>query len=184
MRKNLLSGLTVAFSVFALIASAQAETIGNPPNTFVSGEPALASEVNENFDTVYDQVNKVGTEIHIDSVNHRVGIGTTAPTAKLTIMGEGDKVVNAIKDKHIRLLENPGNKGKGYTVKYGMLNAKGDKVLFSDGIKGFFSPKYYFNRKDCTFVAESVSLQINVVDWDFNSFPFADVELEIKSKYF
>lgn len=32
----------------------------------------------------------------------------------------------------LRLLRNPGNKGKGYSVKHGMLEAKGDWVLFSD----------------------------------------------------
>jgi glycosyltransferase involved in cell wall biosynthesis len=32
----------------------------------------------------------------------------------------------------LRLLENPGNHGKGYSVRNGMLNAKGDVVLFSD----------------------------------------------------
>ena len=32
----------------------------------------------------------------------------------------------------LRLLKNPGNRGKGYSVRHGMLNAKGDWVLFSD----------------------------------------------------
>jgi len=32
----------------------------------------------------------------------------------------------------IRLLENPGNRGKGYSVRNGMLNASGDVLLFSD----------------------------------------------------
>ena len=32
----------------------------------------------------------------------------------------------------IRLLENPGNKGKGYSVRHGMLEAQGDWILFSD----------------------------------------------------
>src|SRR6266566_4908364 len=32
----------------------------------------------------------------------------------------------------LRLLENPGNRGKGYSVRNGMLNAKGDILLFSD----------------------------------------------------
>ncbi|MCW5978419.1 MAG: glycosyltransferase family 2 protein [Bryobacteraceae bacterium] len=32
----------------------------------------------------------------------------------------------------IRLLSNPGNRGKGYSVRQGMLNAKGDWVLFTD----------------------------------------------------
>jgi dolichyl-phosphate beta-glucosyltransferase len=32
----------------------------------------------------------------------------------------------------LRLLENPGNRGKGYSVRNGMLNAKGEILLFSD----------------------------------------------------
>jgi glycosyltransferase involved in cell wall biosynthesis len=32
----------------------------------------------------------------------------------------------------LRLLENPGNHGKGYSVRNGMLNAKGEILLFSD----------------------------------------------------
>jgi glycosyltransferase involved in cell wall biosynthesis len=33
---------------------------------------------------------------------------------------------------YIRLIENPGNRGKGYSVRNGMLQATGDIVLFSD----------------------------------------------------
>ncbi|HWR35745.1 MAG TPA: dolichyl-phosphate beta-glucosyltransferase [Clostridia bacterium] len=32
----------------------------------------------------------------------------------------------------VRLLENPGNRGKGYSVRNGMLNAEGNILLFSD----------------------------------------------------
>jgi glycosyltransferase involved in cell wall biosynthesis len=32
----------------------------------------------------------------------------------------------------VRLLENPGNRGKGYSVRHGMLEARGEWVLFSD----------------------------------------------------
>lgn len=32
----------------------------------------------------------------------------------------------------VRLLRNPGNRGKGYAVRHGMLDAKGDWVLYSD----------------------------------------------------
>lgn len=32
----------------------------------------------------------------------------------------------------LRLLENPGNRGKGYSVRNGMLNAKGELLLFTD----------------------------------------------------
>jgi glycosyltransferase involved in cell wall biosynthesis len=33
---------------------------------------------------------------------------------------------------HVRLLENPGNRGKGYSVRHGMMEAKGDVLLLSD----------------------------------------------------
>jgi glycosyltransferase involved in cell wall biosynthesis len=32
----------------------------------------------------------------------------------------------------VRLLQNPGNRGKGYSVRHGMLKAKGEWLLFSD----------------------------------------------------
>jgi glycosyltransferase involved in cell wall biosynthesis len=35
-------------------------------------------------------------------------------------------------DRRIRLLRNPGNRGKGYAVRHGMLDAKGAWILFSD----------------------------------------------------
>ncbi|MFZ0734381.1 MAG: dolichyl-phosphate beta-glucosyltransferase [Candidatus Sulfotelmatobacter sp.] len=38
----------------------------------------------------------------------------------------------AARDPMLRLLENPGNRGKGYSVRNGMLHARGRIVLFSD----------------------------------------------------
>jgi len=38
----------------------------------------------------------------------------------------------AAKNAALRLLENPGNRGKGYSVRNGMLSARGEIVLFSD----------------------------------------------------
>lgn len=38
----------------------------------------------------------------------------------------------AKKHATLRLLENPGNRGKGFSVRNGMLHAKGDVLLFSD----------------------------------------------------
>jgi dolichyl-phosphate beta-glucosyltransferase len=38
----------------------------------------------------------------------------------------------AAKDPALRLVENPGNRGKGYSVRNGMLHARGSIVLFSD----------------------------------------------------
>lgn len=38
----------------------------------------------------------------------------------------------ASQDARVRLLRNPGNRGKGYSVRHGMLEARGDWILFSD----------------------------------------------------
>jgi dolichyl-phosphate beta-glucosyltransferase len=38
----------------------------------------------------------------------------------------------AAKDPTLRLVENPGNRGKGYSVRHGMLTAEGEIVIFSD----------------------------------------------------
>jgi len=38
----------------------------------------------------------------------------------------------AAKDSMVRLVENPGNRGKGYAVRNGILNSRGDIVVFSD----------------------------------------------------
>lgn len=38
----------------------------------------------------------------------------------------------AAKDPIVKLLENPGNRGKGYSVRNGMLHAQGRIILFSD----------------------------------------------------
>jgi glycosyltransferase involved in cell wall biosynthesis len=38
----------------------------------------------------------------------------------------------AEKESMLRLVENPGNRGKGYSVRNGMLNARGEVVVFSD----------------------------------------------------
>jgi dolichyl-phosphate beta-glucosyltransferase len=38
----------------------------------------------------------------------------------------------ALRNPMVRLIENPGNRGKGYSVRNGMLNARGEVLLFSD----------------------------------------------------
>jgi dolichyl-phosphate beta-glucosyltransferase len=51
--------------------------------------------------------------------------GSTDETAQLA-----DQFAAA--NPNIRVLRNPGNRGKGYSVRHGMLEAKGDWCLFSD----------------------------------------------------
>ena len=38
----------------------------------------------------------------------------------------------AARDRRVHLLENPGNRGKGYSVRHGMLQARGELLLFTD----------------------------------------------------
>ncbi len=59
--------------------------------------------------------------------------------AEVIVVNDGsrDKTVEIVRpyvEKHpkLRLLENPGNRGKGYSVRNGMLHAGGEVLLFSD----------------------------------------------------
>ncbi|MBV8052249.1 MAG: glycosyltransferase, partial [Acidobacteriaceae bacterium] len=60
-------------------------------------------------------------------------------SAEIIVVNDGSKddtaqIVTgyASNDARLRLIENPGNHGKGYSVKNGMLHAKGEILLFSD----------------------------------------------------
>jgi dolichyl-phosphate beta-glucosyltransferase len=58
--------------------------------------------------------------------------------AEIIVVNDGsrdntaDIVRSFEKDPALRLVENPGNRGKGYSVRNGMLNARGPIVLFTD----------------------------------------------------
>lgn len=59
--------------------------------------------------------------------------------AEVIVVNDGsqDKTVEivrqcAARNPRLRLLENPGNRGKGYSVRNGMLHASGEVLLFSD----------------------------------------------------
>ncbi|HYL15989.1 MAG TPA: dolichyl-phosphate beta-glucosyltransferase [Terriglobales bacterium] len=59
--------------------------------------------------------------------------------AELIVVNDGSRddtaeIVRRFAEKNpmMGLLENPGNRGKGYSVRNGMLNARGDVLLFSD----------------------------------------------------
>lgn len=46
--------------------------------------------------------------------------------------GSRDATVEVARSVGARVLKNPGNRGKGYSVRHGMLEAKGDWILFTD----------------------------------------------------
>jgi dolichyl-phosphate beta-glucosyltransferase len=59
--------------------------------------------------------------------------------AEIIVVNDGSKddtaeIVRSFAADHpiVRLLENPGNRGKGYSVRNGMLHARGDVLLFTD----------------------------------------------------
>ena len=60
-------------------------------------------------------------------------------SAEVIVVNDGsrDDTVEVVRryagrDPAVRLVENPGNRGKGYSVRNGMLNARGEVLLFSD----------------------------------------------------
>lgn len=60
-------------------------------------------------------------------------------TAEVIVVNDGSRdntadLVRSYIRQHpaVRLVENPGNRGKGYSVRNGMLNANGDLLLFTD----------------------------------------------------
>lgn len=61
------------------------------------------------------------------------------PSWEILVVNDGSKddtlaVAEKFRDQHqgIRVLNNPGNRGKGYSVRQGMLEAQGEWILFTD----------------------------------------------------
>ena len=54
--------------------------------------------------------------------------------AEVVVVDDGstDDTVQVARGAGARVLQNPGNRGKGYSVKHGMLEAKGEWTLFTD----------------------------------------------------
>jgi dolichyl-phosphate beta-glucosyltransferase len=61
------------------------------------------------------------------------------PDAEIIVVDDGSRdgtaaLVEAAarEDSRVHLLRNPGNRGKGYSIRHGMLEARGEWILFSD----------------------------------------------------
>ena len=66
-------------------------------------------------------------------------IGQQGLNAEVIVVDDGSRdetpaIVRGYAQRHpaVRLLQNPGNRGKGYSVRHGILEAGGDLLLFSD----------------------------------------------------
>jgi glycosyltransferase involved in cell wall biosynthesis len=88
--------------------------------------------------------------IIIPAYNERRRIGATLDkvvdyvreqgwSVEILVVNDGSKddtvqIINSYAARYpeVRLIENPGNRGKGYAVRNGMLNAKGEILLFTD----------------------------------------------------
>jgi dolichyl-phosphate beta-glucosyltransferase len=94
-----------------------------PPPTYSIVLPAYNEHerIAATLEKIFAHANQRGWQLEVIVVND----GSTDDTAQ--IVGQF-----ASQNPALRLLENPGNRGKGYSVRNGMLQARGDIVLFSD----------------------------------------------------
>jgi dolichyl-phosphate beta-glucosyltransferase len=94
-----------------------------PPLTYSIVLPAFneSERISTTLEKIFAQAQRSGWQVEVIVVND----GSTDGTAH---------IVRQYESKHpgLRLIENPGNRGKGYSVRNGMLHAHGDILLFSD----------------------------------------------------
>jgi glycosyltransferase involved in cell wall biosynthesis len=83
----------------------------------------------------YNEANRLGTTL--DRV--LAYVGAQQWDAEVIVVNDGSRdatpdLVRQYAQRYplLRLIENPGNHGKGYSVRNGMLHARGDVLLFSD----------------------------------------------------
>ena len=93
------------------------------PATYSISLPAYneSARIAATLDKILAHATERGWNVEVIVVND----GSTDPTARIVLGYAKNHAV-------LRLLENPGNRGKGFSVRNGMLHAKGDVLLFSD----------------------------------------------------
>ncbi len=92
-KKILLVGIFAILSFAAFTTNQVTADSITKPHTFSAGTPAKSSEVNANFDTVYEQVNKIGEVISVGDGSSNAGIGTTSPDVPLHVVRDVDSKI-------------------------------------------------------------------------------------------
>jgi len=94
-----------------------------PPPTYSIVLPAYNEHerIAATLEKILAHANQRSWQVEVIVVND----GSTDDTARIVSQ-------YATRNPVLRLLENPGNRGKGYSVRNGMLHAQGDILLFSD----------------------------------------------------
>ena len=79
----------------------------------------------------YNEENRLGTSLQ---KIHKYLAKANWEFAEVVVVDDGsrDRTKDVARSAGVRLLENAGNRGKGYTVRHGMLEARGDWVVYSD----------------------------------------------------
>jgi dolichyl-phosphate beta-glucosyltransferase len=79
----------------------------------------------------YNEENRLGASL--DKIRRYLA-ASNWEFSEIVIVDDGsrDRTKEVARKAGVRVLENPGNRGKGYTVRHGMLEARGDWVLYSD----------------------------------------------------
>lgn len=96
-------------------------TAQNPDYSIVIPAYNESARLPATLDAVFECIRRHGWNAEVIVVND----GSTDDTAKLVRE-------RAKSEPTLKLLENPGNRGKGYSVRHGMLAANGKVLLFTD----------------------------------------------------
>lgn len=99
MHPLMITSITTICLVFVAAAVSTTHALSKPGGDFTSGNPAVAADVNSQFNTLYTALNSGANSINIDSwanaggnlgyTGGRLGIGIGVPTAKLTLSQAG-----------------------------------------------------------------------------------------------
>jgi len=113
---------TIEIGVRTVLASSMATTLSNRPKySIVIPAYNEGQRITATLDKVLAYIGQQGWHTEVIVVDDGSRDDTPA-------------IVRSYAQRHpvVRLLQNPGNRGKGYSVRHGMLNARGDLLLFSD----------------------------------------------------